>query len=555
MKIRKLKLLICAVLLGAFSAGFLSAEIRFKNIFQSDMVLPAGEENIVAGITDPAASAVEVSVLAKSNDGKSAEKKIRAKVNKNGAWFAKIPAFPKRTILEISAKNEKGETAAISNVVTGELWFGSGQSNMEWNFNANTIEPEYREKYRKIADSMKGDVRTFKTSRLLFTEPSDEVGGRWNIISGRNLDRSGSQLGFIFACILSKELDTPVGFVDTSWSGSKIEPWISKKALREANPQIRVEGRIMDWAEYENALNNFEKLRRDYIQNYRKWFEKYPSDEMQSQNRASCPEKPIDEVSIDNLPCKMYNAKVHGLAPLSPKGVLWYQGESNSGEPYQYPALIKLLVTSWRKHFNREFYFYYVDLAAHRDTQTQPAHCGSWGGIRDAMAEVLTLPKTGVATSIDSGGSKKQGQGDIHPPHKELVATRLANLALAEVYKKGSVKAARSPYYSGEYKIEGNKIIVKIANAEGLRKMQGKEKLTGFAVRGDHPRIWEWADAEIKGDTIILSSPKVPDPKAARYAWANWPLVSVESKHGLPLRSFSTDGGAYLDWDQQPPKK
>ena len=311
----------------------------------------------------------------------------------------------------------------------------------------------------------------------------------------------------------------------------------------------------MDWAEYENALNNFEKLRRDYIQNYRKWFEKYPSDEMQSQNRASCPEKPIDEVSIDNLPCKMYNAKVHGLAPLSPKGVLWYQGESNSGEPYQYPALIKLLVTSWRKHFNREFYFYYVDLAAHRDTQTQPAHCGSWGGIRDAMAEVLTLPKTGVATSIDSGGSKKQGQGDIHPPHKELVATRLANLALAEVYKKGSVKAARSPYYSGEYKIEGNKIIVKIANAEGLRKMQGKEKLTGFAVRGDHPRIWEWADAEIKGDTIILSSPKVPDPKAARYAWANWPLVSVESKHGLPLRSFSTDGGAYLDWDQQPPKK
>ena len=555
MKIRKLKLLFCAALLGAFSAGFLSAEIRFKNIYQSDMVLPAGEENIVAGVSDPAAAAVEVSVLAKSNDGKSLSKKIKAKASKNGAWFAKIPAFPKRTVLEISAKNEKGETATISNVITGELWFGSGQSNMEWNFNGDTIEPEYREKYRKIADSMKGDVRTFKTSRLLFTEPSDEVGGRWNIISGRNLDRSGSQLGFIFACILSKELDTPVGFVDTSWSGSKIEPWISKKAFREANPQIRVEGRIMDWAEYENALNNFEKLRRDYIQNYRKWFEKYPSDEMQSQNRASCPEKPIDEVSIDNLPCKMYNAKVHGLAPLSPKGVLWYQGESNSGEPYQYPALIKLLVNSWRKHFNREFYFYYVDLAAHRDTQTQPAHCGSWGGIRDAMAEVLTLPKTGVATSIDSGGSKKQGQGDIHPPHKELVATRLANLALAEVYKKGSVKAARSPYYSGEYKIEGNKIIVKIANAEGLRKMQGKEKLTGFAVRGDHPRIWEWADAEIKGDTIILSSPKVPEPKAARYAWANWPLVSVESKYGLPLRSFSTDGGAYLDWDQQPPKK
>ena len=548
MKIHKLKL---TVLLSAiFALSSLNAGIRFKNIYQNDMVLQAGEENIVAGVSSPN-SAIDVIVSAKSKDGKASVKNLKAKANKKGAWSVKIPSFPKRTVLEISAKNENGETAAISNVVTGELWLGSGQSNMEWNFNADTIDPEYLQKYREIADSMKADVRTFKTSRLLFTEPSDEVGGRWNVIEGRNLDRSGSQLGFIFACILSKALDTPVGFIDTSWSGSRIEPWISKEALRKANPQIRVEGRIMDWAEYESCLNNFEKLRRDYLNNYRKWFEENPTEELQNKNRASCPEKPIDEISIDNLPSKMYNAKVHGIAPLSPKGVLWYQGESNSGEPYQYPALIKLLVNSWRKHFKREFYFYYVDLAAHRDTQSQPAHCGSWGGIRDSMAEVLSLPKTGVATSIDSGGSKKQGQGDIHPPHKEMIATRLANLALAEVYKKGSVKAARSPYYSGEYKISGNKIIVKIANAEGLRKMHGKEKLTGFAVRGENPRDWKWADAEINGDTIILSSPDVPEPKAARYAWANWPIVSVESRHGLPLRSFSTDGGAYLDWNKK----
>lgn len=163
----------------------------------------------------------------------------------------------------------------------------------------------------------------------------------------------------------------------------------------------------------------------------------------------------------------------------------------------------------------------------------------------------MELPKTGVATSIDSGGSKAQGQGDIHPPHKEMISTRLSNLALAEVYKKGNTEHARSPRYSGEFKVEGNKLIVKIENADGLRKMARVEKLTGFAIRGENPRDWKWADAEIKGDTIVLSSPDVAEPKAARYAWAYWPLVSVESRHGLPLLSFSTDNGAYTDWNRQ----
>ena len=146
------------------------------------------------------------------------------------------------------------------------------------------------------------------------------------------------------------------------------------------------------------------------------------------------------------------------------------------------------------------------------------------------------------------------GQGDIHPPHKELVSTRLANLALAQVYKKGSEVDAISPYYKG-CKIEGNKIIISIANANGLRKMKNVDKLQGFAIRGENRDSWKWADAEIKGDTIILSSPEVPEPKAARYAWASWPLISVESKSGLPLRPFSTDHGAYTDHNRDFPEK
>ncbi|MBO6103213.1 MAG: hypothetical protein J6P03_08190, partial [Opitutales bacterium] len=347
-------------------------------------------------------------------------------------------------------------------------------------------------------------------------------------------------------------LDTPVGVINSSWGGSRIEPWISKEAFKTSGASFKSANNeeFKSWKEYEAFTSNYESLRENYIKNFSKWIEENPTGRLQNKNRASRPKMPIDVLSNEHNPTNKYNSMICGIAPLSPKGVLWYQGESNASQPYFYGELLKLMVNSWRKHFKRDFYFYYVDLAAFTETQNQPVQMGSWGGIRETMAEVLELPKTGVATSIDSGGSKTNGQGDIHPPHKELVSTRLANMALADVYKKGSPKAARSPRYAGEFKVEGGRLIVKIANAEGLRKMAGKEKLTGFAIRGENPRDWKWADAEIKGDTIALSSPEVPNPKAARYAWASWPLVSVESKHGLPLLSFSTDGGAYLDYNR-----
>lgn len=543
---------IVAFFLSILIASFSFAEIRFKNIYQDNMVLQANEANIIAGRGD-ANSDIELLLNAKTPDGKVIEKSFETKSDKSGSWSIKIPPFPKRTDIELTAKNKSGESSKISNAVTGELWLGSGQSNMEWNFGFPTVEKDFLEKYRKIADELKGDVRIFITASMHFTKPLNEVGGRvgWRIVDGKNLTTSGSQICIIFASQLAKALDTPVGIIDSSWGGSRIESWIPKSAFIENNLVFRWEGRDYTWSDYEKEINNYAQIRNKYIEQFGEWFEKYPSRELQDKNSKTRPQKPIDEFSIDQLPAKRYNAKIHGIAPLAPKGVLWYQGESNAGEPYLYGEHLKALVTSWRKHFKKDFYFYYVDLAALNETQKEPVQYYSWGGIREAMAEVLELPKTGVATSIDSGGSKAQGQGDIHPPHKEMISTRLANLALAEVYKKGNTEHARSPRYSGEFKVEGNKLIVKIENADGLRKMARVEKLTGFAIRGENPRDWKWADAEIKGDTIVLSSPDVAEPKAARYAWAYWPLVSVESRHGLPLLSFSTDNGAYTDWNRQ----
>lgn len=531
------------ILLGValFAAvNFAVADIRFKNIYQNNMVLQAGDTNTVAGWTEPNQN-VEVAVLAVSKDGKKAEFKYRTKSDARGLWKATIAQkFPKRTNLEIVATSA-GESAKISNIVTGELWIGSGQSNMEWHFGNASVDPEFKEKYEKDAQASNGDIRIFRVSNEVLPTQIEEVRGDWRIVNKDIRHGDVSQICYIFASQISKALDTPVGMINSSWGGSRIEPWISRSAFENsAECKKFIEKLDKDSAE-------FVQMRENYIKNYPKWLEQNPTGRLQGMHGNTRPKMPVDVISRNDQPTSIYNAKINGIAPLAPRGVLWYQGESNAGQPYEYGNLKKLLVTSWRKLFNRDFYFYYVELAAFTNTQVSPVQKGSWGAIRETQAEVLELPRTGVATSIDNGGSKLSGQGDIHPPHKEMISTRLANLALAQVYKKGDEKAAISPYYK-DYKIEDGKIIVTIANANGLRKMKNVDKLQGFAIRGSNNDDWKWANAEIKGDKIIISSDEVPEPKAARYAWASWPLISVESKSGLPLRPFSTDKGAYLDY-------
>ncbi|MBR4596965.1 MAG: hypothetical protein IKO42_01030 [Opitutales bacterium] len=534
------------------------ADIRFKNIYQDHMVLQAGEENIIAGRTDAPAEKVQIRYKAVLKNGKIEEKTLKeVKSNKNCRWFAKLPAFPKRTVLEIEASAD-GKSAKIQDVITGELWIGAGQSNMHWHFRDSPVEKEFLQKCQEDADSLKGDIRIIRPEGFVLPEPIDEVCGQWRIIEGKTLkEHDVSQVCYLFASKISKALDTPVGFINSSWGGTRIEPWIPRSAFAKSAECKEL---------YEELTQNTEKysqMREDFIKNYPKWIEQNPTHELQNKNFSSRPQMvPKDVLTSTELPGSIYNAMIHGIAPLSPVGVLWYQGESNADRPYYYGELQKLLVKSWRKHFKRDFYFYYVELAAYMDTQRDPVQLHSWGGIRETQAEVLELPKTGVACSIDNGGSIAMGQGDIHPPHKEAVSTRLANMALAQMYKKGNPSHAISPAYKS-MKIEGNKIVIELSHAEGLKlaplpslntskaeKLPLPEKITGFAIRGENPRGWKWADVEIKGNKLIVSSAEVAEPKAVRYAWAYWPLACLKNKYGLPLRPFSTDNGAYSDYNR-----
>ena len=546
-RIGGVKLAAAALVCGCALASS-AYDVRFKNIYQSRMVLQAGKANEVAGRSDPDAS---IAVTGEAvRPGAAAEKiSLRVKADSTGRWSVKLPVFPKRTTLKLTCSDGK-TSKTIDDVVFGELWLCSGQSNMEWNFNANTIPADYLAKCRASVPAFKGDIRTIVTERNCLVTECDEIGGNWNRIDvPDDIRRAGSQFGYLFAQLISKALDTPVGIIDSSVGGSRIEPWIPVSAFKESNVPFHTQDhRPFRWAEYQKAIGNFAADRADYIARRSKWISDNPSNELRNRNRDTMPQPPIDVLATDHMPAKFFNGKICGLSPLKPAGVLWYQGCSNDGEPYEYGELVKLMVTSWRRFFRTDFPFYYVELAAINDPQNEPVQRWSWGGIREAQAEVLSLPKTGVITSADAGGSDMLGPGDIHPPCKKMIAERAAKLVLAEVYGKGNPVSARSPYYSGVSKAEGGKFRVKIANADGLRLMSGKTKIDGFAIRGEKKDDWKWANAELKGDEIILSSPEVPEPKAVRYGWARRPRLTLESAHGLPLRPFSTDHGSTLDY-------
>ena len=543
------KFKMAAVMLAGGCALAASAyDVRFKNIYQSRMVLQAGKPNDVAGRANPGAAITVTGEAVKP--GKAPQMiSLHVKADSSGRWTVTLPALPKRTVLKLTCSDGK-TSKTIEDVVFGELWLCSGQSNMEWNFNANTIPADYLKKCRASVPAFAGDIRTIVTERNCLVTECDEIGGTWNRIDkGEDLRRAGSQFAYLFAQLISKALDTPVGIIDSSVGGSRIEPWIPASAFKETNVPFHTQDRrAFRWDTYQAALANFAKDREDFMARRSKWLSDNPSNDLRNRNRDTMPQPPIDELALDHMPAKFFNGKICGLFPLKPVGVLWYQGCSNDSEPYEYGELAKLLVTSWRKHFRTEFPFYYVELAAINDPQNEPVQRWSWGGIREAQGEVLALPKTGVITSADAGGSEKLGLGDIHPPCKKMIAERAAKLVLAEVYGKGSAVAARSPYYSGVSKAEGGKFRVKIANADGLRLMPGKDKIDGFAIRGEKKDDWKWANAVIEGDEIVLSSPDVPKPVAVRYGWARRPRLTLESAHALPLRPFSTDHGSTLDY-------
>ncbi|GHT87978.1 9-O-acetylesterase [Bacteroidia bacterium] len=233
-----------------------------------------------------------------------------------------------------------------------------------------------------------------------------------------------------------------------------------------------------------------------------------------------------------NRPTVLYNAMIHPIAPYAIQGAIWYQGESNVGRAEQYKTLFPLMIRDWRKTFDNDFAFYFVQLANYLDEQPQPVE-SSWAELREAQLQTLALDNTGMAVIIDIGEAK-----DIHPKNKQDVGLRLALAARANTYKENI--AFSGPIYQS-HTIEGNTIRVKFSHTNQGLKTKDNVPLTGFAIAGGDNQYY-WANAVIEGNEVVVSSPKVPSPVAVRYAWADNPVCNLYNGAGLPASPFRTTG-------------
>jgi len=245
------------------------------------------------------------------------------------------------------------------------------------------------------------------------------------------------------------------------------------------------------------------------------------------------PQTPSSPVNNPNRPTVLYNSMIHPLVPMAVRGAIWYQGEANADRAYQYREVFPLLITDWRKQFNKDLAFYFVQLANYMKVDNEPVE-SNWAELREAQAQTLHLENTGMAVTIDIGEA-----GDIHPKNKQDVGLRLALAARANTY--GQKIAFSGPIYD-TYKMEGNKVRISFKYTNDGLKAKDGGVVKGFAIAGlDHK--FHWATATIEGDEVVVTCPEVDFPVAVRYAWANNPVCNLYNGAGLPASPFRTD-----DW-------
>lgn len=637
-------------------ASVVAADIRLPAVVGDNMVLQRGRKVPLWGWADPGETvAVKVSWKAKEQ---------RVTVGQDGKWRLDVPAPAVGGPYEITLTGKN--TIVLKDILCGEVWVCSGQSNMEWPTASATSGQQ------EVAAAKYPKIRLFTVQKKIAATPEADCVGQWLPCSPETVG-GFSAVGYFFGRCLHKELDVPIGLINTSWGGTVAEAWTSEQTLvkypefkaridqiaeARANPDAsmkKYEQEVAQWQkkveaagaqdvecasiEFDDSawkqmelpilweqteVGNFDGLVwfRKVIDVPDSWVGKEltldlgPIDDMDTtwingvkvgahmeSNQWMAPRrykvgpgvvkagrnaiavqvldtggggglygqpaqmkiKPTDATDDDaislagpwrykvamslasmpaqpqppswannpNAPTVLYNGMIAPLIPFAIRGAIWYQGESNADRAYQYRKLFPDMITDWRRNWGvKSFPFLFVQLANFMAEKPEPAD-SAWAELREAQTMTLSLQDTGMATIIDIGEA-----ADIHPKNKQDVGRRLALWALAKTYKKDVVYSG--PLYRS-MKVRDGKIVLRFdCVGDGLVAKGGP--LKGFAIAGADKKF-VWADAVIEGKTVVVSSDKVADPVAVRYAWADNPVCNLYNKADLPASPFRTD-----DW-------
>lgn len=406
-------------------------------------------------------------------DGRSTSFAEDVTADAEGRFEIAIPAQAAGLGAELTLSSG-AEQRVLRDVAFGDLWIGSGQSNMEWTSEQLGLAPG------DMLGASDPGVRLLRVEHATAVVPISGFSGRWERSSPETA-LAFSAVGFHFARELRQRTGRPIGLVLAAWGGTPAEAWTPRAVLEQ--------------------------------------------DEIFAPILARTPGDPAWGAAA------LYNGMLHPLQGCQPRGVIWYQGESNADRAEQYAPLFEALIGSWRAAFGApELPFLFVQLANWRTRAEVPGE-SEWAELREAQAAALALPATGMAVAIDIGDAE-----DIHPRDKTTVAKRLALEAERVAY--GREVDSRGPRYAG-HAAEGAALRVHFDFAAGLRTRAGAAP-QGFALAGAD-RVFHWAEARIEGDAVVLTSAAVPAPVAVRFAWADNPPHDLENAAGLPAEPFRTD--------------
>jgi sialate O-acetylesterase len=443
------------------------------------------------------------------------------KAGGDGSWqvvLEPMPAGGPHT-LSIQGKN----TLQLDDVLVGEVWICSGQSNMQWPVVAA------KDADLEIKTAKYPLIRLITVPNRGTQEPQKDFNGHWqpcrpNTVGGF------SAVGYFFERRLHQTLDVPVGLINNSWGGSACEAWVRRDILAADEKYAHL---LKRW---ERLEKDFPHAQADYQSKLAEWKTAAARAKAEGKEPPHRPANPEDQMRGNSRPGNIYNGALKPTIGFGIRGVIWYQGESNTGRAYQYRDLFPLMIKSWRDEWGQgDFSFYWVQLADFLPETAEPKE-SAWAELREAQTMTLKLPKAGEAVIIDVGDGH-----DIHPTNKQDVANRLARWALSRDYGVGV--AYHSPSYASMEK-HGNKVVLRFdhVSRRGLKTADVAE-LHGFAIAGSD-RKFVWAKAKFVGPGAIeVWSDQVSEPVAVRYAWADNPVCNLYSDEGLPLTPFRTD-----DW-------
>ena len=475
------------LVLAAFAAT-LHGAVKLPSLISDHMVLQQGVPVRIWGTAD-AGEAVRVDFQGQS---------VTAKARDNGKWEAWLRPLSAAGPLEMTVN-----ATTIHDVLVGEVWVGSGQSNMEFVLaNANNHDEE-------IARASYPLIHLFHVKKIVAEQPADEVTGSWEVCSPQSVPRF-SAVEYFFGRHLHQALHVPMGLIESDWGGTPAEAWTSHPAL-EADPALKF------------ALDNWERVLANYPaakQRYDQQVEKAKADGTRPPNPPQGPGHP-------NTPAGLFNGMIAPLVPYAIRGVIWYQGEANANEAnaYRYRRLFADMIQDWRNRWAEgDFPFLFVQLANFKSNQW-------WPVLRESQTETLRLQNTGMALAIDVGESN-----DIHPKNKQDVGKRLALAALHVAYGQGGEYSG--PMFS-EAVPEGGRMRVYFTHAAGMQA-KGSAEISGFTIAGADGTFVP-AEARIDGETLLVSSAQVADPVAVRYAWADDPICNLVNSAGLPAVPFRSD--------------